>query len=111
MEHTVLYKEEGCYAAFPVLTPLPDGRLAVGIPVSPFHDHYAIGNWSVLVSEDGGQSWNETKAPTVPHTWPGTSPREKYDRLATVLPDGSYLCAGSVGWEVWNTARTVLRPL
>ena len=40
-----------------------------------------------------------------PHTWTGTSPREKYDRLAIALPDGSYLCAGSIGWEVWNTDR------
>ena len=66
MEHTVLYKREGCYAGFPVLTPLPDGRLSVGIPVSPFHDHYAIGDWVVLVSEDRGHSWHETRDKTVP---------------------------------------------
>ena len=102
MEHTVLYKKEGHYAAFPGLMHLPDGRLSVGIPVSPFHDHFLVGDWIVLVSEDEGQSWSKTTDLTIPHTWPGISQREKYDRLATVLPDGSYLCAGSVGWEEWN---------
>ena len=42
MNHTILYKREGFYGGFPVLTHLPDGRLTVGIPVAPFHDHYAL---------------------------------------------------------------------
>lgn len=105
MNHAILYKREGFYAGFPVLTHLPDGRLMVGIPVSPFHDHYAIGDWVVLVSEDEGETWRESDHPTLPYNWPGTSPREKYDRFAAVMPDGSYLCAGSVGWEVWSAER------
>ena len=105
MKHTILYKRDGYYAAFPVLNHLPNGRLTVGIPVSPFHDHYAIGDWVVLVSEDEGQTWTETGDPTLPQNWPGTSPREKYDRFAAVMSDGSYLCAGSVGWEVWPAER------
>jgi hypothetical protein len=105
LDHSVIYKREGHYAGFPVLAPLADGRLSVGIPVSPFHDHYAIGDWVVLVSTDEGGNWSQTDDPTVPHTWPGTTPRERYDRLATILPNGNYLCAGTVGWEVWPSDR------
>lgn len=105
MRHTILYKRDGYYGGFPVLDHLPDGRLTVGIPVAPFHDHYAIGDWVVLVSEDEGETWTETGAPMLPQSWPGTSPRERYDRFATVMSDGSYLCTGSVGWEVWQTER------
>ena len=105
MKHSIIYKRDGHYAGFPVLMPLTDGRLSVGIPVSPFHDHYAIGEWVVLVSDDEGETWSETEDANVPHTWPGESPRERYDRLATILPDGSFLCTGTVGWEVWTADR------
>lgn len=119
MKHTIIYKRDGFYAGFPVLTHLSNGRLTVGIPVSPFHDHYAIGDWVALVSVDEGETWTETDDATLPPNWHGTSPREKYDRFAAVLifaltrnganldmmPDGSYLCAGSVGWEVWEASR------
>ncbi|MCZ6676640.1 MAG: sialidase family protein [Candidatus Poribacteria bacterium] len=105
MNHTILYKQDGFYGGFPVLTHLPDGRMTVGIPVAPFHDHYGIGDWVVLVSEDEGETWTETDDPALPYNWPGTSPREKYDRFAAVMPDGSYLCAGSVGWEVCPAER------
>ena len=99
MKHTILYKRKGFYGAFPVLTHLPDGRLTVGIPVAPFHDHYAISDWMVLLSEDEGETWNQTDDPTLPDNWHGTSPREIYDRFAAVMPDGTYLCAGTIGLE------------
>ena len=105
MKHTILYKRDGYYAGFPVLDHLPDGRLTVGIPVSPFHDHYAIGNWVVRVSEDEGETWTDTDDSRLPQNWRGASPREKYDRFAAVMPDGTYLCAGSVGWEVWEATQ------
>lgn len=105
MKHSIIYKRDGHYCGFPVLMPLADGRLSVGLPVAPFHDHYGIGEWVVLVSDDEGGSWAETDDPTVPHTWPGTTPREIYDRLATILPDGTFLCVGTVGWEVWEADR------
>ena len=107
MNHTVLYKRKGFYGAFPVLTHLPDGRLTVGIPVAPFHDHYAIGDWLVLLSEDEGETWQETDDPTLPDNWPGTSPREIYDRFAGVMPDGTYLCAGTVGWGAYPAEQQV----
>ena len=101
MNHTILYRRKGFYAAFPVLTHLPDGRLTVGIPVAPFHDHYAVADWVVLLSEDEGETWRESDDPTLPDNWPGTSPREIYDRFAAVMPDGTYLCAGTIGWKAY----------
>ena len=105
MNHTILYKRKGFYGAFPVLTHLPDGRLTVGIPVAPFHDHYAVGDWLVLLSEDEGETWRESDDPTLPDNWPGTSPREIYDRFAAVMPNGMYLCAGTVGWRAYPAAQ------
>ena len=105
MTHRVLYKREGIYGGFPVLACLPDGGLTVGIPASPFPDHYGLGDWIVLLSEDQGETWMETWDSSTPQRWPGSSPREKYDRFAAVMPDGTFLAAGSVGWEVWPTQR------
>jgi Neuraminidase (sialidase) len=101
MKHFILYKQKGIYAGFPVLNHLPDGRLTVGIPAAPFFDHYGIGDWIVLLSEDEGETWTPTNEPSLPQCWQGTSPREKYDRFAAVMPDGTFLASGSVGWEVW----------
>ena len=105
MEHFTIYKRDGYYSAFPVLDHLPDGRLAMGFPSSPFKDHYAVCDWVTLVSEDEGHTWTNTDDPTVPATWPGKTTRERYDRFAAVMPDGQYLCAGSEGYEVWSVRR------
>ena len=43
MKHTIVYKRAGVYGAFPILQHLPDGRLTVGLSLSPFVDHYAVG--------------------------------------------------------------------
>ena len=105
MEHTVIYKREGVYAPFPVLDQRPDGRLAVGFAVSPARDHFMVGDWTVYASSDGGRSWAESDDPSLPHNWPGNSTREKWERFSTVLADGTYLCAGKVGWETWPLKR------
>tara|TARA_Y100000588_G_scaffold122093_1_gene133786 strand:- start:179 stop:1243 length:1065 start_codon:yes stop_codon:yes gene_type:complete len=84
---------------------LPDGRLAVGFVASPFADHFGLADWVVLVSEDQGETFEETNDPTIPLTWPGTLPRERYDRFADILPNGTYLAAGTVGFEVWPKDR------
>ena len=52
MEHRTIYKQNGWYTPFPQLNLMPDGNLAVGVNSSPFTDHYLIGDWKVLVSED-----------------------------------------------------------
>ena len=87
---------------------MPDGRLAVGVPASPFADHFHIDRRSeflVFESRDDGDSWQESDDPTIPYNWPGQNPRERYDRFADVMSDGSYLCAGSVGWQTWPAGR------
>ena len=88
MKHTIVYKRAGVYGAFPILQHLPDGRLTVGLSLSPFVDRYAVGPWTVLVSSDEGGTWAETDDPTLPATWPGACPREQSDRFAAVMPDG-----------------------
>ncbi|MSP13261.1 MAG: exo-alpha-sialidase [Chloroflexi bacterium] len=105
MKHTVVYKRPGYYSMGPVLQLLPDGRLAVGLISSPFADHYGLADWVVVVSEDQGESFHLTDDPTIPLTWPGANTRERYDRFAAIMPDGSYLASGTVGFEVWPVER------
>lgn len=105
MEHSIIYRREGFYSGFPQLDHLADGRLAVGLGVSPFKDHAVVGEWTVLVSTDGGRTWAESADPTVPQSWPGETPRERSDRFAGVLADGTYMCAGTTGWDVWQAER------
>ena len=105
MKHSIVFREKGVYGAFPVLDHLPDGRLAIGLGRSTFRDHFLIGEWFVLVSSDEGETWSETADPTLPATWPGANSRERSDRFAAVMPDGSYLCAGKIGAEAWPASR------
>ena len=80
MKHTVIYKRDGWYTAFPQLDVLPDGRMVIGVNSSPFHDHFLIGEWKVLVSDDEGGTWSESDDPTIPHNWDASGVRERYDR-------------------------------
>lgn len=105
MKHSTIFREQGVYGAFPVLNHLPDGRLTIGFSRSTFHDHYATGEWTVLVSADDGNTWAGTDDPSVPATWPGSNTRERSDRFAGVMPDGSYVCAGKTGSESWPASR------
>ena len=105
MRHGILYKRPDRYALGPVPQLLPEGRLTVGVVSSPFADHFALADWIVLVSEDQGETFTETDDQTIPLAWPGALPRERYDRYADIQPDGSYLAAGTVGFEVWPKKR------
>ena len=100
MEHSVITKRDGFYCGFPILDHLPDGRLTVAFSVSHARDHHVVGDWTVLASTDEGLTWAETDDPTVPQSWPGNTQRERSDRFAGVVGDGTYLCAGTLGWEV-----------
>ena len=42
MKHSIIFRREGVYGAFPILNHLPDGRLTIGFSLSDFHDHYAL---------------------------------------------------------------------
>lgn len=105
MKHSIIFRKKGVYGAFPILNQLPDGRLTIGFSLSTFHDHYAVGEWTVLLSSDSGESWENTEDESIPGNWPGSSPREKSDRFAEVMPDGSYVCAGMIGYETWPASR------
>ncbi|MCY3707568.1 MAG: exo-alpha-sialidase, partial [Caldilineaceae bacterium] len=105
MQHGILYKRPGRYSLGPVPQLLPDGRLTVGVVSSPFADHYGLADWIVLVSDDQGETFTETNDQTIPLAWPAALPREYYDRYADVQPDGSYLAAGTVGFESWPKER------
>ena len=105
MKHSVIFRREGVYGAFPILSHLPDGRLTIGFSLSGFHDHYLLSKWTVLVSEDEGESWTETDDPAIPANWAASNPREQSDRFAGVMPDGSWVCAGVIGHEAWPAYR------
>ena len=105
MQHGILYKRPGYYSLGPVPQLLPDGRLTVGVVSSPFADHYGLADWIVFVSDDKGETFTETNDQTIPLAWPAALPRESYDRYAEIQPDGSYLAAGTVGFEVWPKER------
>ena len=105
MEHHIIFKQDGIYAAFPQLDQLPDGRVAASFSISLKRDHYVIGEWAVLASDDGGRTWAASDDPSIPHSWPAPTIREHSDRFNAVLADGTYLCAGSTGWAVWDSER------
>ena len=75
---------------------------------SPFHDHHIIGEWHVFVSDDGGDTWTESYDPTIPYNWDSSSVGEAFHRYTKVLPDGRYLSAGSVGWQVWPSEKRLV---
>lgn len=105
MEHRTIYKQNGWYTAFPQLNLMPDGNLAVGVNSSPFTDHYLIGDWKVLVSEDEGSTWHESGDSNISHNWNASGVREKYDRYTETQKDGTLLSVGSVGWKEWPKNR------
>ncbi|MBI3970612.1 MAG: exo-alpha-sialidase [Chloroflexi bacterium] len=107
IEHGIPFRRAGTYAPFPVLEQLPDGRLALGFPSNDgdYQDHGFLFDWNVLVSEDCGTTWTPSTDPAVPFSWPGTGPRERWDRFTYVLPNGTYLAAGAIGWTAWPAAR------
>ncbi len=105
MKHSIIFRREGVYGAFPILDHLPDGRLTIGFSLSDFHDHHILGRWTVLVSDDEGESWAETEDPSIPARWPASNPREQSDRFAGVMTDGSWVCAGVIGHEAWPASR------
>ena len=101
LDHFVIFKREGHYSGMPNIEVLPDGRLVAAARVQTHAYHEPVGAWLAFVSEDDGETWTETDDPTIPYNWPGTTPREKMERLERMLPDGSYLCAGAAGCEYW----------
>jgi hypothetical protein len=109
IEHLIPFRQEGVYAPFPLLERLADGRLALAFPSNrgPYQDHGFAYEWNVMTSLDGGSTWTRASGDdlSIPFNWPGSGPRERWDRLALRLPDGSLLAAGAPGWLPWPAAR------
>jgi hypothetical protein len=105
--HSVPFRRAGTYAPFPLVERLPDGRLALAFPSNDhdLQDHGFFFDWNVLVSADAGDSWEPSGDPALPFNWPGSGPRERWDRYAAVQADGSWLATGAVGWTLWPAAR------
>jgi hypothetical protein len=105
--HSVPFRRRGTYAPFPVVEPLAGGRLALAFPSNDgdHQDHGFVFDWNVLVSADGGASWQPSDDPALPFNWPGSGPRERWDRYAAVQADGTWLATGAVGWTAWPAAR------
>ncbi len=101
MEHHVVYKKKGFYSGWPLPSFLPDGRLSVVLQSAPRPEHYALGQRITLVSDDEGESWQESDDPSIPSNWPAASTREGHDRFERVMDNGRYLAAGGVGFEQW----------
>ena len=105
MRTSVIFKREGHYSGMPNLAILPDGRLVAAARVQTHAYHEPVGDWVAFESRDEGATWTQTDDPSIPYNWPGNQPREKMERLELVQPDGTYLCAGSVGAEYWPEER------
>lgn len=99
--HQVVIAES---AVYPRIEMLPDGRLAAGYARNVAWDYFVGGDWFVALSEDGGRTWmasSDGSEAAIPLTWPASSTRERHDRFAQVLPDGTWWTAGVVGWQAW----------
>ena len=105
MRRSIIFKLEGHYSGMPNLSFLPDGRLVAAARVQTHASHEPVGDWVAFESRDDGATWTQTDDPTVRYNWPGNQPREKMERMELVQPDGTYLCAGSVGSEYWPEER------
>ena len=106
MEDHIIYKKDGIYAAFPQLDHLNDGRVAASFSISFKRDHHVIGDWAVLASDDGGRDVgavgrSEDSAQLARQRQRESAPTG----FNAVLKDGTYLCAGSTGSEVWDEDR------
>lgn len=105
MQHSIIFKREGHYSGMPNMQILPDGRLVAAARVQTNAYHEPVGGWIAFESKDEGATWAQTDDPTIPYNWAGNQPREKMERIELIQPDGTYLCAGSVGSEYWPVER------
>lgn len=104
-ERFIIFQAPGVPAPYPRLELLPDGRLVAGVPLSTAVDFFVHGDLRVLVSSDRGATWSATDDPKIPLNWPGSSTRERWDRATRVLPDGTWLGTGALGWQAWPAER------
>jgi len=88
----VIFKEEGSYSCFPTLEQLADGRLVVPFTQRQWPSHYSKGRMRVMISDDSGESWQETDDRSLPSLWPGAT-----GKFRCLLADGTWLDMGAGG--------------
>ena len=81
---SVIFKEQGSYSCFPTLEQLADGRLIVAITQREWPSHYSKGQVRVMVSDDGGECWQESEDRSLSALWPGAT-----GKFRCRLADGS----------------------
>lgn len=101
---SVIFKQEGSYSCFPGLAQLSDGRLVVPFTQRDWPTHHAPGRLRVFTSPDGGESWQETQDTSLSPLWKGA--RGNFRR---VLADGSWLVAGTSGWDMLPSTERAQR--
>ncbi|MEN8255742.1 MAG: hypothetical protein ABFR33_09775, partial [Verrucomicrobiota bacterium] len=103
---TVVYAKEGVYACFPDLLTMPDGRLTARFGTRVRASHVdGEGGTKVMVSADGGHTWEDTEDSWISRMW--------------LKKDGRMVTADAGGWEhvpaergaELNAARKVVVPV
>lgn len=94
--------DPGTNTPYPRIDRMGDGRLVVSHAVNVSPRFFVHGGREVLCSVDDGATWNACEDPMIPANWPGSSTRERYDRMELILPDGSWAALGVVGWQAWK---------
>lgn len=89
---SVIFKEQGSYSCFPTLEQLADGRLIVAITQREWPSHYSKGQVRVMVSDDGGECWQESEDRSLSALWPGAT-----GKFRCRLADGTWLDMGAGG--------------
>ena len=88
----VIFKEEGSYSCFPTLEQLADGRLVVPFTQRQWPSHCSKGRMRVMISDDGGESWQESHDSSLPSLWPGAT-----GKFRCLLAGGTWLDMGAGG--------------
>ena len=106
-EHDTPFRRAGTYAPFPVLDRLAEGgwRSASRRTTRTSRTTASCTTGTCSPPPTTAPRGPPSDDPAVPFNWPGTGPRERWDRYAAALPDGSYLAAGAIGWTTWEAGR------
>lgn len=89
---SVIFKQQGSYSCFPSLQQLADGRLIVAVTQREWPSHDSKGKVRVMVSDDGGERWQETHDRSLSALWPGATGKFRCE-----LADGTWLDMGAGG--------------
>ncbi|MAG37233.1 MAG: hypothetical protein CL878_13445 [Dehalococcoidia bacterium] len=106
LHHVVIYKRSDRYTAFPVLHALDSGaRLLVGVWPRPHPSHYGVGidpnERRLLVSRNGGDTWEPNDDPDAPAAWEGVP----FGAMTAELSSGRQVAVWTGNWDDWPASR------